>query len=114
MIRCTTLGWSPSALCYEICVLAYRCEALKEWERRNVMNNKPTVFNYQEYVGLKGQYEDLLLVNEELVNQIGELQAAVERLLKERTNLEIKVRILEERVTEEATNADDSTSNNIR
>lgn len=64
------------------------------------MNNKPTVFNYQEYVGLKGQYEDLLLVNEELVNQIGKLQAAVERLLKERTNLKIKVRILEAKINE--------------
>ena len=59
------------------------------------MSNKPTVFNYQEYVGLKGKYEDLLLVNEELVNQIGELQAAVKRLLKAQTNLKIKVRILE-------------------
>lgn len=78
------------------------------------MSSKPTVFNYQEYVGLKGQYEDLLLVNEELVNQIGKLWAAVDRLLKDQTNLKIKVRILEERVTEEATNADDSTSNNIR
>ena len=34
------------------------------------MSSKPTVFNYQDYVGLKGKYEDLLLVNEELVNQI--------------------------------------------
>lgn len=100
MIRCTTLGWSPSALCYEICVLAYRCEALKEWERRKAMNNKPTVFNYQEYVGLKGQYEDLLLVNEELANQIRELWAAVDRLLKDQTNLKIKVRILEAKINE--------------
>lgn len=64
------------------------------------MSSKPTVFNYQEYVGLKGQYEDLLLVNEELVNQIGELQAAVERLLKDQTNLKIKVRILEVKINE--------------
>ena len=41
------------------------------------------------------QYEDLLLVNEELVNQIEELQAAVKRLLTAQTNLKIKVRILE-------------------
>ena len=64
------------------------------------MSSKPTVFNYQDYVGLKGKYEDLLLVNEELVNQIGELQAAVDRLLKDQTNLKIKVRILEAKINE--------------
>ena len=100
MIRCTTLGWSPSALCYEICVLAYRCGALKEWERRNAMNNKPTVFNYQEYVGLKGQYEDLKMENKELADRINTLHEVIDKLLKERTNLEIKVRILEERINE--------------
>lgn len=33
MILCTTVGIEPSLRCYEICVLAYRCEALKVWER---------------------------------------------------------------------------------
>lgn len=36
MIRCTTVGIEPSLLCYEMCVLAYRCGALKAWEREKV------------------------------------------------------------------------------
>ena len=32
-IKCTTVGVEPSKMCYEICVLAYKCGALKEWER---------------------------------------------------------------------------------
>ena len=32
-IRCTTIGIEPSKMWYEICVLAYKCEALKQWER---------------------------------------------------------------------------------
>ena len=78
------------------------------------MSGKPTVFNYQEYVGLKGKYEDLKMENKEMADRINTLHEVIDRLLKDRTNLEIKVRILEERVTEDATNADDSTSNNIR
>lgn len=34
MIKCTTIGIQPSPMCYEICVLAYKCEALKAWERK--------------------------------------------------------------------------------
>lgn len=64
------------------------------------MSNKPTVFNYQDYVGLKGQYDELVGVNNKLIENIGQLQETVDRLLKERTNLEIKVRILEERINE--------------
>lgn len=52
--------------------------------------------------------------NKEMADRINTLHEVINQLLKERTNLEIKVRILEERVKEEATNADDSTSNNIR
>lgn len=78
------------------------------------MSSKPTVFNYQDYVGLNGKYEDLKMENKEMADRINTLHEVIDKLLKERTNLEIKVRILEERVTEEATNADDSTSNNIR
>ena len=33
MIRCTTIGVEPSKMCYEICVLAYKRGALKQWER---------------------------------------------------------------------------------
>lgn len=33
MIKCTKLGIEPSPMCYEICVLASRCDALKAWER---------------------------------------------------------------------------------
>lgn len=33
MILCATVGIEPSLLCYEMCVLAYRCGALKAWER---------------------------------------------------------------------------------
>ena len=64
------------------------------------MSSKPTVFNYQEYVGLKGKYEDLKMENKEMADRINTLHEVIDRLLKERTNLEIKVRILEERVDE--------------
>ena len=33
MILCTTIGIEPSLQCYELCILAYRCGALKAWER---------------------------------------------------------------------------------
>ena len=33
MIRCITIGIEPSDMCYEICVLAYWCEALRAWEQ---------------------------------------------------------------------------------
>lgn len=33
MIVCTTLGIEPSKICYEICVLAYKCGALEAWEK---------------------------------------------------------------------------------
>lgn len=36
VILCTTVGIEPSLLCYEMCVLAYRCGALKAWEREKV------------------------------------------------------------------------------
>ena len=35
MIRCTTIGREPSKLCYEICVIATKCGALKAWEREH-------------------------------------------------------------------------------
>lgn len=62
------------------------------------MSGKPTVFNYQHYVGLKGQYEDLKQTNKEMADQIKALHEVVDQLLKDRTNLEIKVRILEEQI----------------
>ena len=43
MIRCTNVGVEPSEMCYEICVLAYRCGALKAWEKereRKAENNE--------------------------------------------------------------------------
>ena len=64
------------------------------------MRGKPTVFNYQHYVGLKGQYEDLKMENKEMADRINTLHEVINQLLKERTNLEIKVMILEERVNE--------------
>ena len=64
------------------------------------MSSKPTVFNYQEYVGLKGKYEDLKLENNEMADRINTLHEVIDKLLKERTNLGIKVRILEERINE--------------
>lgn len=33
MIRCTTIGREPSKLCYEICVIATKCGALKAYEK---------------------------------------------------------------------------------
>ena len=35
MIKCTTVGVEPSDMCYEICVMARRCGALKAWEREH-------------------------------------------------------------------------------
>lgn len=32
-IKCTTIGVEPSKICYEICVLAHKCGALKAWEK---------------------------------------------------------------------------------
>ena len=53
-IKCTTVGVEPSKMCYEICVLAHKCGALKAWERekqkrkggeddgkRNIIHNGP-------------------------------------------------------------------------
>lgn len=73
---------------------------IREHGNGGKMSNKPTVFNYQEYVGLKGQYEDLKMENKEMADRINTLHEVIDQLLKERTNLEIKVRILEERVNE--------------
>ena len=39
MIKCTTIGVEPSPICYEICVLAYKCSALKAWEKGEVMSD---------------------------------------------------------------------------
>ena len=39
MIKCTTLDVAPSPICYEICVLAYKCGALKAWEREHGYEN---------------------------------------------------------------------------
>ena len=64
------------------------------------MSNKPTVFNYQHYVGLKGKYEGLKMENKEMADRINTLHEVIDQLLKERANLEIKVRILEERINE--------------
>lgn len=33
MIKCTTVGVEPSKDCYDICVLAYMCDALRAWEK---------------------------------------------------------------------------------
>lgn len=33
MIKCTTVGVEPSKDCYDICVLAYMCGALRAWEK---------------------------------------------------------------------------------
>ena len=32
-IKCTTVGVEPSKMCYELCVLAHICGALKAWEK---------------------------------------------------------------------------------
>lgn len=37
MIRCTTVGVEPSKMCYENCVCAPKCEALKAWEKERQM-----------------------------------------------------------------------------
>ena len=39
MIKCTTVGVEPSDMCYEICVLAYKCGALKAWEITKTCQN---------------------------------------------------------------------------
>lgn len=40
MIKCTTLGVEPSDSCRELCVLAYRCGALKAWEKEKDKEKK--------------------------------------------------------------------------
>lgn len=34
-IVCTNVGREPSKSCYEECVIAYKCGALKQWEKEN-------------------------------------------------------------------------------
>ena len=50
--------------------------------------SKPEVFNYQNYVNLKRDYEDLL-------KRCEYLEREVEKLLNDKANLEIRCRILE-------------------
>lgn len=40
MIRCTNAGIEPSYDCYDVCVLATRCKALKAWEREKEKGEK--------------------------------------------------------------------------
>lgn len=41
MIKCTTVGVEPSDMCYEICVMARRCGALKAYEKEQTMSEQP-------------------------------------------------------------------------
>ena len=40
MIGCTNVGIEPSYDCYDMCVSARRCEALKAWEREKAKKEK--------------------------------------------------------------------------
>lgn len=69
------------------------------------MSSKPTVFNYQEYVRLQEKHVHLLETclklreeNKALWEELQAVKSAADQLLKDRTNLEIKVRILEEQI----------------
>lgn len=69
------------------------------------MSSKPTVFNYQEHVRLKEKHVHLLETclklreeNKALWEELQAVKSAAHQLLKDRTNLEIKVRILEEQI----------------
>lgn len=49
MIRCTTIGREPSKLCYEICMIATKCGALKAYEReQTLLSNKTNRSNINE------------------------------------------------------------------
>lgn len=69
------------------------------------MSSKPTVFNYQDHVRLKEKHVRLLETslklreeNKALWEELQAVKSAADQLLKDRTNLEIKVRILEEQI----------------
>lgn len=69
------------------------------------MRNKPIVFNYQDHVRLKEKHVRLLETclklrgeNKVLREELQAVKSAADQLLKDRTNLEIKVRILEEHI----------------
>ena len=47
MIKCTTVGVEPSDMCYEICVMARRCGALKAWEREQNSKRKEQTMSEQ-------------------------------------------------------------------
>lgn len=62
------------------------------------MSGKPTVFNYQDHVRLKETCLKLREENKALWEELQAVKSAADQLLKDRTNLEIKVRILEEQI----------------
>ena len=69
------------------------------------MSSKPIVFNYQEHVRLKEKHVHLQETclklrkeNKALWEELQAVKSAADQLLKDRTNLEIKVRILEEQI----------------
>ena len=64
--------------------------------------SKPLVFNYKEYEELRDAYKALLEENNQLMADNKRLREENERLRKDLTNLEIKCRILEERLNRDS------------
>lgn len=60
------------------------------------MSNKPTVFNYREYVDALKRIEELEAEKALLKNKIDCMQMTIDSQNKKLANLEIKCRILEE------------------
>lgn len=45
-IVCTNVGREPSKSCYKECIIAYKCGALKQWEKEN---NNSTIQENNQY-----------------------------------------------------------------
>jgi len=57
---------------------------------------KPTVFNYADYVKLKELYEDALEVNDVLKAEVAEMQHLIRELKKSLEKMQIKCLMMED------------------
>lgn len=57
MIKCTTVGVEPSDMCYEICVMARRCEALKAWKEKKAEQIEPQTCETCKYDVSEDDYD---------------------------------------------------------
>ena len=57
MIKCTTIGIEPSPMCYEICVLAHKCGALKTWENKISTKQKVNIMTRCDYCVYRNSWD---------------------------------------------------------